>query len=108
MRDVLRQLAPVSIVTVGVWNAEVLILDLNTMIVPAEGMVKTEENVLRGSDVKMLLASPEAEEGAGSGYRITGKAWFYESGPHYELVRTMFRRARAAMVSNVDNVEQLI
>ncbi len=115
LREALRYPAPVSIVTVGddgshlagVWNSEVLVLDLGTIIVPAGRLVKTEKNVSEGSDVKMLLASPGTDGGAGSGFRVTGRAEFHSSGPQYELVRSMFRWARAAMVISVDRLEQL-
>ncbi len=118
IKDILQHEAPLGIVTVGrgkahlvaTWNSYVLVVDDKTIAFPAGGMEQTEKNVKEGSDIQLMVASKEIQglQGAGAGFRLTGKAEFQGEGKTYEAIKSKFPWARAAVVVSVTRAEQLV
>lgn len=118
IRKILETPVPVSLATcgddgahlVGVWNDDVLITGDDSLLIPVMGMRNTEANIVNGSGVVLLIASKEVEnrDGAGQGFRITGSGAFHDSGEKYELIKSKFDWARAALEVSITKVERLI
>jgi hypothetical protein len=118
IREILSHPIPVSIVTVGaegshlvgVWNSDIIVVNDETLLIPARGMRKTENNIKDGSDIKLLIASREVTGGVGTGigFRVTGNAEFRYLDSYYELIKSRFDWARAALVITIQRIEQLI
>ncbi|MCL4516701.1 MAG: pyridoxamine 5'-phosphate oxidase family protein [Firmicutes bacterium] len=117
LKEVLKKEAPAAIVTtgkdephvVGTWNSYIQLVNDEKLLIPAGGMKETEENLKHGQDVIMLLGSREVpgKSGAGAGYRLSGHASFETQGNDFEKVKSVHPWARAAMVVDVTNYEQL-
>ncbi|MGE5578118.1 MAG: pyridoxamine 5'-phosphate oxidase family protein [Syntrophothermus sp.] len=117
VKDVLSKEAPAAIVTkgngephvVGTWNSYIQLVNDETLLIPAGGMQDTEKNLKNDPDVLMLVGSREVpgKSGAGAGYRLSGHGSFETQGPNFEKVKSMHPWARAALVVDVTNYEQL-
>jgi hypothetical protein len=118
IREILTHPIPVSIVTVGkegshligVWNSDIIVVKDESLLIPAGGMRKTEDNIKDGSDIKLLIARREVTGGSGTGigFRIVGSAEFHYADSYYELIKSRFDWARAALVVTIQKIEQLI
>lgn len=94
---------------VGTWNSYLELVDDRRLAVPAGGLSETERNVQQGSKVQMLIGSKEVRgmQGPGAGFRLSGQADFQVSGEVFRQVKSRFDWARAAMVLDVEQLEQL-
>lgn len=118
IKKILLYSVPVGIVTIGpdgshligVWSSEITMINDEILMIPVAGMNRTEENIRRGSDIKLLIASHDVpgSSGMGTGYRVIGTAEFHYSGSYYEQVKAQFDWARAALVVSIDAIDKLI
>lgn len=116
--EVLQHEGPVALVTnsdqgphlVATWASYIEIVDDTQLAIPAGGYRQTEQNLEAGSPVQMLVASRDVKgsSGAGTGFRLTGHGAMVTEGDIYEQIHDCFNWARAALVINVDEIEQLI
>lgn len=96
---------------VATWNSYVELIDGQRLAFPAGGYNRTENNVRSGSGIQLLIANREVmgKQGRpGTGYRLTGEAEFQTQGPIYDRIKARFPWARAAVVVNVADWEQLL
>ena len=90
---------------VATWNSYLDVVDADTIVFPAGGYRKTEENLRAGSTVQMIVGGHLPD---GVGFRLTGRAELETGTPHHERVRRRFPWARAAVVLHVTGVEQVL
>ncbi len=113
LRAALREEGSAAFVTQGAtgphlvatWNSYLQVVDDVTIVFPAGGYRRTEENLRGGSGVQMIVGGhvPDAV-----GFRITGHARLEAGTPHHALVQKRFPWCRAAVVLNVTAVEQVL
>lgn len=116
--QILQEEGPVGIATastdgphlVATWLSYLERVGESSLAIPAGGYDKTEENVNAGSPIQLLLASRtvEGRDGPGTGFRLTGRARYVSEGEIYQRIKTRFNWARAALVVDIDEVEQLL
>ena len=80
------------------------------VLIPAGGYKTTEENLKKDPRIQLLIGSKQLQgkSGAGSGYRLSGVGVIETTGANYETVLARFSWARAALVIEVQSVEQLL
>lgn len=98
---------------VATWSEFISVItkrDEKFLAIPAGGYSHTEENLKDNSHIQILFGSKELEgkSGKGSGFRISGQGEVVTSGDFYDLVKSKFSWARAALVIVVEKVEQLL
>lgn len=74
---------------VNTWHRFVLVTEEEKLLIPAGGMIKTEENVKVNPRVELTLGSAQVmgEKSPGVGFLVTGKAEFLDSGEDLEAIR---------------------
>lgn len=94
---------------VNTWNSYVTI-DGDELIIPAGGMVHTEENLKRDSAVTLAVANRDVMglRYRGAGMTLHGTARIEVEGPAYEKIRRQFAWARAALVIRVEKAVQTL
>ncbi len=114
IREVIEKAEWVSIATAGpdgphlaaTWGDYVRALgvDNDTILIPAGGLRKTEENLKTDPRIQLLFASRQVQgsQGAGQGCRISGKGELLATGPAADRVKARFPWARAALVVTVE------
>lgn len=90
---------------VATWNSYIDVVDGDTLLFPAGGYRRTEENLRSGSPVQMIVGGHVPE---GIGFRVTGRAELEVGTPNHERIKQRFPWCRAAMVLRVDSVEQVL
>ncbi len=90
---------------VATWNSYVELVDDATLIFPAGGYHRTEQNLRSGSAVQMIVGGHVPE---GVGFRLTGRAELEVDTPHHARLKRRFPWARAAVVLRVNGVEQVL
>jgi hypothetical protein len=90
---------------VATWNSYLELIGDDTLVFPAGGYRKTEENLRRGSPVQMIVGGHVPQ---GIGFRLIGRAALETGTPNHERVKRRFPWARAAVVLRVDSVEQVL
>ncbi len=90
---------------VATWNSYIEIVGADTLLFPAGGYRRTEENLRRGSPVQMIVGGHVP---AGVGFRLTGRAELEVGTPNHARVKQRFPWARAAVVFRVGSVEQVL
>jgi hypothetical protein len=118
IKKILTRPVPVSIVTVGtegchsigIRNCDITVVNNETLLIPARGMRKTENNIKDGSDIKLIIGNWEMTMAGGAeiGYYLTGNAEFHYTDSYYELIKSRFDWAQAALVVTIQRVEELI
>jgi hypothetical protein len=98
---------------VATWAEYIRSLDINdgkTLIVPVGGYHQTENNLAKDDRVELVIGSKlvQGKRGLGTGYRLSGRAKIITSGKLAELTKSKYPWARAALVIEVDNAEQLL
>lgn len=98
---------------VATWTDFISVVDQNGkkyLAIPAGGYSHTEENLKENSSIQVLFGSKklEGKSGMGSGFRVSGTGEILESGEIFDMVKSKFSWARAALVIVVDKVEQLL
>lgn len=117
IKEVLDEEGPVAILTwngkphlVGTWSSYIEILDEETLAIPAGGYNTTEENVEDNDEIHLMIGSKDVEgrSGMGAGFRLVGTAEFRYEGKAYDLIKSRFDWARAALVVRVEETHQLL
>ena len=80
------------------------------ILIPAGGYKTTEENLKNDPRSQLLIGSKQlsGKSGSGSGYRLSGLGAIETTGANFEAVHTRFSWARAALVIEVQSVDQLL
>lgn len=117
VHEVLKHDGAAAIVTVGktgphlvgTWQSYI-VLDGDTLVIPAGGYRETQANVEAGSRVSILVGREQNETGrhSGAGYRIDGSGSFTAEGPLYDRVKERFPWARAAFLVRAESCVKLI
>lgn len=90
---------------VATWNSYIEVVGADTLLFPAGGYHRTEENLRSGSPVQMIVGGHVP---AGVGFRLTGHAGLEVGTSNHQRVRQRFPWARAAVVFRVGSVEQVL
>ncbi len=90
---------------VATWNSYLELVGEDTLVFPAGGYRKTEENLRRGSAVQMIVGGHVPD---GIGFRLKGRAQLEAGTPNHERVKRRFPWARAAVVLRVESIEQVL
>lgn len=113
LRAALREEGTAAFVTQGpagphlvaTWNSYIEVLDPSTLIFPAGGYRRTEENLRNGSPVQMIVGGHAPE---GVGFRLRGRAELEIGTPRHLRLQKRFPWSRAAVVLHVSGVEQVL
>jgi Pyridoxamine 5''-phosphate oxidase. len=110
--------AALAIVTQGInephvvnsWNSYVHVTGEGKLLIPAGGMIETEQNIKRGNRVKLTITNREVEGKTykGTGFLIKGTAGFIKEGSDFDTIKAKFPWARAALAITVDAMEQTL
>jgi hypothetical protein len=73
-------------------------------------MNKTEKNINQNNRIKLTIGSREVQGKMykGTGFLINGTAGFISSGPDYDMIKTKFPWARAALEVTINSMEQTL
>lgn len=95
---------------VNTWNSYIQITSDGQLIIPVGGMHKTEENLSQKNVVLLTAGSRQVEgkHGMGTGFLIAGTAEMSKTGADFDLVRSKFPWARAALKITVQNITQTL
>ncbi len=95
---------------VNTWNSYVRITAGEQLLIPAGAMRKTEENVSRRPAVLLTAGSREVEgkHGPGAGFLVAGNAEFAYAGPEFDLIKSKFPWARAALKVTITEVTETL
>lgn len=115
--DVLSHEGVVSIVTQGenephvvnTWNSYVQAQE-ETLIIPVGTMVETEKNLKKNPKLQLTCGTREVQGlmYMGTGFLITGQGAMEASGSSFDLIRSKFPWARAALVVTVESAKQTL
>lgn len=95
---------------VGAWGDDLRRLTPSlgeTIVVPAGRFHKTEENLIGGSRIEVLLASRQVRgsRSPGQGCSLIGTGEVQTSGEYAELAKAKFPWARGALVIRIESVK---
>ncbi len=95
---------------VNTWNSYVQITDDGHLLVPAGGMHTTEANVSANHIILLTAGSREVEgkHGPGTGFLLGGTAEFVYAGAAFDLIKTKFPWARAALKMSISEITQTL
>ncbi len=96
---------------VNTWNSYLVITDDERILIPAYGFRKTQKNVEVNSTVKITLGSKNVlgyKDYPGTGFLITGKANYIESGDEYEMMKIKFAWLNRVLEIKVDKAKQML
>ena len=95
---------------VNTWNSYVQIPNIGQLLVPVGGMHTTEANVSANHVVLLTAGSREIEgkRGLGTGFLLTGTAEFVYAGADFDLIKTKFPWARAALKMSITEITQTL
>lgn len=95
---------------VNSWNSYIQINEADNLLLPAGRMRKTEANLAVNSRVLVTISNREVQGRSykGTGFLITGQAFFETEGPDFLLVKAKFPWARAALKIVVEKAEQTL
>ena len=99
---------------VATWGEFVASLDVDdgkTLLVPAGGYKQTEKNLAEDDMVVVMVGSKQApgkSGNMGTGYRLNGRGKIVSEGAFFEQVKAKYAWARAALVIEVDEADQLM
>jgi hypothetical protein len=118
VKEILNHEGVVAIATQGkdgphlinTWHSYVQLTATGNLLIPAGGMKRTEENLLKDNRIVATLGSREVTgmRGPGAGFFINGTAKLLISGNQYDLVKEKFPWARATLEITINSVEQTI
>ena len=101
--------SPHSVATWGDYVRSIGLKD-DTIIIPAGGYNKTEENLKKNNRVQVLIASTKVpgDRSIGRGFILYGIGEVQTSGELFDLAKAKFSWARGALVIRVEDVKSLI
>jgi len=84
--------------------------DPGTIVIPAGGFLKTEENLRINDRVEVIMASKEVEgtRSMGKGFLFSGRGEIQTSGELAELAKSKYSWARGALVIHVEKIKGLL
>ena len=94
---------------VATWSEYIIALGFRDgkVLIPAGHMQLTEENLKSDNRIELLCATRKVkgEHGPGKGLSMKGTAQMETSGENFEAVQARYPWARAALVVNVEKIE---
>jgi hypothetical protein len=95
---------------VNTWNSYVQVTKDEYLLIPAGGMQSTEQNVSANHIVLLTAGSRDVEgkHGPGTGFLVVGNAEFIHTGPDFDLIKSKFPWARAALRVAVTEITQTL
>ncbi|WP_092436241.1 pyridoxamine 5'-phosphate oxidase family protein [Williamwhitmania taraxaci] len=96
---------------VNTWNSYLVITDDERILIPAYGFRKTQKNVEVNSTVKISLGTKNVlghKDYPGTGFIITGKAKYIESGDEYDMMKNKFSFLTRVLEISVVNAKQML
>lgn len=95
---------------VNTWNSYVQITSDERLLIPVGGMRKTEENISQTKTVLLTAGSRDVQgkHGPGTGFLVTGTAEFSYAGEDFNVIKSMFAWARAALSVTPTSVTQTL
>jgi len=116
--EVLNHEGVVSIVTCSnneahvsnTWNSYLVIVDENKILIPAAGMIKTEENITANPKVKLTLGSKEVmgHMYMGTGFLLEGTAKFLKDGDHFNMMKEKYSFLTRVLEVTVNSCKQTL
>lgn len=117
-KEILKHEGVVAIATQGkdgphlinTWHSYIQLTATGSLLVPAGGMKRTEENLLKDNRIVATIGSREVTgmRGPGAGFLINGTAKLLTSGSQYDVVKEKFPWARAGLEIIINSIEQTI
>jgi len=118
LHEVLKQEGVVTIMSWGVephmvntWNSFVVVTDDERFLIPAYGFRKTQKNIEVNNQVKISIGSKNVlgfKDYPGTGFIITGKASYIESGAEYDMMKERFSFLTRVFEVTIDNAKQML
>ncbi len=96
---------------VNSWNSYLVITEDERILIPAYGFRKTEKNINVNNSVKISLGSKNVlgfKDYPGTGFIVTGKAAYIESGDEYNMMKAKFSFLTRVLEITVDNAKQML
>lgn len=116
--EVINHEGVVSIVTcanneshvVNTWNSYLVIVEGNKILLPAAGMLKTEENINANPKVKLTMGSKEVMgyRYMGTGFLLEGTAKFLRYGEHFNMMLEKFPFLTRVLEITVNSCKQTL
>lgn len=116
--EVLKHDGVVAIATLGqdgphmvnTWNSYIRITNDGRLLIPAGYMQLTEANIAANNNVLITLGSSKVagKNGPGTGFLIKGTAAFVSAGPDFDVIRSKFAWARAALAVTITSATQTL
>lgn len=116
--EVLKHDGVVAIATLGqdgphmvnTWNSYIRITDDERLLIPAGYMQLTEANIAFNNNVLITLGSSKVagNNGPGTGFLIKGTAAFVSAGPDFDVIKSKFSWARAALAVTIASATQTL
>lgn len=95
---------------VATWSEYIIALGIRDgrLLIPVGGMHTTEENLKGDGRIELMCATRKVKgsHGPGKGCSIKGTAEIVTEGEDFEAVHARFLWARAALVVNVEKIEE--
>jgi hypothetical protein len=96
---------------VNTWNSYLVVTEDERILIPAYGFRKTQKNVVVNSTVKITLGTKNVlgyKDYPGTGFLITGKAKYIESGDEYDMMKNKFSFLTRVLEITVDSAKQML
>ena len=96
---------------VNTWNSYLVVTEDERILIPAYGFRKTQKNVEVNSTVKITLGSKNVlgyKDYPGTGFLITGKAGYIESGDEFDMMKNKFPWLNRVFEITVDTAKQML
>jgi hypothetical protein len=94
---------------VNSWNSYIEISG-DKIVVPVGGFLKTEDNLKADNRVKLTITNREVmgKRYKGTGFLVSGTAFIEGKGTYFDLIKSKFPWARAALVISCTVCEQTL
>ncbi len=94
---------------VNSWNSYIEISG-DKIVVPVGRMLKTQDNLKADNRVKLTITNREVmgERYKGTGFLVSGTAFMASEGTYFDLIKSKFPWARAALVVSCLECEQTL
>lgn len=116
LSEILKKDGVVAIATLGkvgqymvnTWNSFIRVSEDGRLLIPAEYMYKTQENVTYNNKVLVTLGRSKVVglHGPGTGFLIKGTAAFITEGPEFDLLKSKFSWLRATLAVTIGSATQ--
>lgn len=115
--QVLEHEGVVSIVTTGeneahvsnTWNSYIVV-EGNSLLIPAAGMRKTQANAELNPKVKLTLGARDVmgHMSMGTGFLLTGTAQFITEGPQFDMMKAKYSFLSRVLVFTIEEAKQTL